>query len=102
AVLLILSLRRYPAFLTILAGALTGALVAVVLQPDVVLASANAPAPGTPLALLKGVWSAMATGFTSTTGVPQIDALFSGGGMSSMMSTIWLVLGAMSFGAVME
>src|SRR4051794_25665488 len=35
AVLLILSLRRYPAFLTILAGALTGGLVAVVAQTNV-------------------------------------------------------------------
>ncbi|MFL5735141.1 MAG: Na+/H+ antiporter NhaC family protein [Chloroflexia bacterium] len=101
-VLLILSLRRYPAFLTILAGALTGALVAVVLQPDVVLAFANAPQLSTPLALLKGVWSAMATGFTSTTGIAPIDKLFSGGGMTSMLSTVWLVLGAMSFGAVMQ
>jgi Na+:H+ antiporter, NhaC family len=101
-VLIFLSLRRYPAFLTILVGALTGALVAVVMQTDVVLKFADSPELATPLALLKGVWSAMATGFTSTTGVAPIDKLFSGGGMSSMLSTVWLVLGAMSFGAVMQ
>jgi len=101
-VLLFLSLRRFPAFLTILAGTLTGALVAVVMQTNVVLAFANSPSLATPLALLKGVWSAMATGFVSTSGIPQIDSLFSGGGMSSMLYTVWLVLGAMSFGAVME
>jgi NhaC family Na+:H+ antiporter len=102
AVLIFLSLRRFPAFLTILAGALTGALMAVVLQTNVVLAFANAPNLSTPLALLKGVWSALATGFTLTTGIAPIDKLFSGGGMSSMLYTVWLVLGAMSFGAVME
>jgi NhaC family Na+:H+ antiporter len=102
AVLLYLSFRRVPAFLTILTGALAGIIVAIVLQPNVVLAFANAPELGTALELLKGSWSAMATGFTSTTGVAPIDTLFSGGGMSSMLGTIWLVLGAMSFGAVME
>ena len=102
AVLLFLSFRRVPAFLTILAGTLTGVVVAVLLQPNVVLAFANSPELGTALELLKGSWSAMATGFTSTTGIPPLDALFSGGGMSSMLGTIWLVLGAIAFGAVME
>ena len=34
--------------------------------------------------------------------MPQIDDLFSRGGMASMLTTIWLVLGALSFAAVME
>ena len=37
AVLLLLGLRKYPAFLSILIGTLAGALVAVVLQPQVVI-----------------------------------------------------------------
>ena len=37
----------------------------------------------------------MANGFVSNTGVEQIDTLFSRGGMSSMLTTIWLVLGAL-------
>ena len=37
-----------------------------------------------------------------TSGYEQIDALFSGGGMDSMLTTIWLILGAMSFGAMMD
>jgi NhaC family Na+:H+ antiporter len=44
----------------------------------------------------------MANGFVSNTGVEQIDTLFSRGGMSSMLYTIWLILGALSFAAVME
>jgi len=44
----------------------------------------------------------MGNGFTSTSGYEQIDALFSGGGMDSMLTTIWLILGAMSFGAMMD
>ncbi|NTU82054.1 MAG: Na+/H+ antiporter NhaC [Chloroflexales bacterium] len=101
-VLVLLGLRKYPAFLSILIGALTGALVAVVLQPQVVLQFANDPALSAPLALLKGVWMAMANGFISSTGVAPVDQLFTGGGMSSMLLTVWLILGAMSFGAVMD
>ena len=101
-VLLILSFRRFPAFLSILVGALTAGIMAVFLQPQVVLTFAAEPEMSTPLAMLKGVWSAMATGFTASTGNEALDTLFSGGGMSSMLMTVWLILGAMSFGAVTE
>jgi NhaC family Na+:H+ antiporter len=101
-VLLLLGLRKYPAFLSILIGTLVGALVAVILQPQVVLNFANDPALGAALASLKSVWMAMANGFTLATGIAEIDKLFTGGGMSSMLLTVWLILGAMSFGAVMD
>ncbi|NTU83110.1 MAG: Na+/H+ antiporter NhaC [Chloroflexales bacterium] len=101
-VLLVLGLRKYPAYLSILIGALVGGLVAVVMQPQVVLNFVANPELSTPLALLKGVWMAMANGFVSTTGVAPIDQLFTGGGMSSMLLTVWLILGAMSFGAMMD
>ena len=101
-VLLLLGLRKYPAFLSILIGTLAGALVAVVMQPEVVTAFANDPSLGYGLAALKSVWSTMANGFTSSSGYAQIDTLFSGGGMDSMLTTVWLILGAMSFGAMMD
>jgi NhaC family Na+:H+ antiporter len=44
----------------------------------------------------------MGTGFVSETGFETVDALFSRGGMDSMLTTIWLILGALSFAAVME
>jgi len=101
-VLLLLGIRKYPAFLSILIGTLVGALVAVILQPQVVANFVNDPNLGAMLVSLKGVWIAMANGFTATTGVAEIDKLFSGGGMSSMLLTVWLILGAMSFGAMMD
>ncbi len=52
--------------------------------------------------MLKGVWSALATGFEAVTGYPKIDDLISRGGMASMLNTVWLVLAAMSFGAIMD
>jgi Na+:H+ antiporter, NhaC family len=101
-VLLLLGIRKYPAFLSILIGTLVGALVAVVMQPQILTAFANDPSLGYGLAALKSVWMAMANGFTASTAYEQINVLFSGGGMSSMLTTVWLILGAMSFGAMMD
>jgi len=101
-VVLILSFRRVSAFVTIFLGALVGGVMAVILQPDVVVAFGGGDALSTPLAMLKGVWSAMATGFVIESGYPGLDALFSQGGMVSMMETVWLILSAMAFGGVME
>lgn len=101
-VLMLLGLRKYPAFLSILIGTLAGALVAVVMQPQVITVFAGDPDLGYALAALKSVWLAMASGFTATTEYEQINTLFSGGGMDSMLTTIWLILGAMSFGAMMD
>jgi NhaC family Na+:H+ antiporter len=41
-------------------------------------------------------------GYTSTSGNAALDELLSRGGMSGMLNTIWLILSAMIFGAVME
>ncbi len=100
--LLVLGLRKYPAFLSILIGTLVGAVVAVVMQPTLVLEFAADPSLSTPLAMIKGVWVAMANGFTLNSSYPEINELFSGGGMSSMLLTVWLIIGAMSFGAMMD
>ena len=101
-VVMIMSFRKIAAFPTILAGALVGGLTAVILQPEVVIAFANDPSLATPLAMIKGVWSAMATGFTIETGYEGLDSLFSRGGMSSMLTTVWLIISAMAFGGVLE
>jgi Na+:H+ antiporter, NhaC family len=101
-VVLALALRRMPAFPAILIGALLGGLFAVLFQPDLVVARADNDALSRPAALLAGVWLALADGYASTTGNESVDDLLSRGGMSSMLNTIWLVICAMAFGAVME
>jgi NhaC family Na+:H+ antiporter len=99
---LVLSLLRFPAFPTIILGALVGGLTAVILQPEVVLAFVDDPSLSTPMAMLKGVWSAMATGFALDTGYESLNDLLNRGGMASMLETIWLIISAMAFGGVME
>jgi NhaC family Na+:H+ antiporter len=55
-----------------------------------------------PVALLKGAWMSLFDGFRITSGNEALDNLLSRGGMKSMLSTVWLILSAMAFGAVME
>lgn len=97
-----LAVKKFPAFPAILIGALFGGVMAVILQPTQVLAFAAAPELSTPLAMLKGVWTAFSSGYVSESGNEAIDSLLSRGGMSSMLYTIWLILCALAFGAVME
>ena len=101
-VIFVLAMRKFPAFPSIVIGALLGGVMAVILQPSLVLNFADAADLPRPLAMLKGVWSGFATGYVSATGDATIDALLSRGGMSSMLNTIWLIICALSFGAVME
>ncbi len=101
-VVLIMSFRRVSAFATIMVGALVGGLTAVILQPDLVIAFVNDPSLSTPMTMIEGSWSAMATGFSIETGYEGLDDLFSRGGMSSMLTTVWLIISAMAFGGVLE
>jgi Na+:H+ antiporter, NhaC family len=99
--LVILSLRRVPAFLSIFGCALFAGILAWFTQPAVVAAFVGGDA--SPLVTnIRAVYMAMANGFVSTSGVPQIDQLFSRGGMDSMLTTIWLILGALSYAAIVE
>jgi NhaC family Na+:H+ antiporter len=93
---------RVPAFVTIFAGALFGGILAVVFNAHQVTAFAQDGSLPAPIAWLKGVWSALANGYVSNTGQPEIDRLLSRGGMASMLNTVWLILTALAFGAVLE
>jgi len=101
-VVFFLAMRKVPPLPTILFGALLGGLVAVVLQPEAVLKFADAGDLPAGLAMTKGVWLALADGYVANTGVVEVDDLLTRGGMSSMLVTIWLVIAALAFGAVME
>jgi NhaC family Na+:H+ antiporter len=102
-IVLALALFKVPPFTTIFIGALAGGVVAVFVAPERVIAFSGA-GEGTPrwLALLKGVWLALASGYVSTTGHPTIDQLVTRGGMESMLNTVWLVIVALAFGGIVE
>ncbi|MGE3231360.1 MAG: Na+/H+ antiporter NhaC family protein, partial [Hyphomicrobium sp.] len=97
-----LAVLGFPPFVTIFVGALLGGVMAVLLNPDAVVAFAGDPTLTAPLAMLKGVWRALATGYVVNSGNPELDLLLSRGGMSSMLTTVWLIMTALAFGAIVE
>jgi NhaC family Na+:H+ antiporter len=99
---LVLVWRRMPAFPALLIGALVGAVFAFLFQPRAVLAFVGETDLPRVLALVKGCWMALFAGFTSTSGNRALDDLLSRGGMANMLNTVWLILSAMMFGAVLE
>ncbi len=101
AVLLFLAYKKMPAFPAVAIGALIGAVWAAIFQQELILTMA-----GEGLTSVQGnltvVWTAFFDGVVVETGNGEIDELLSRGGMSSMLNTIWLVMCALSFGAVLE
>lgn len=51
---------------------------------------------------IQAIWKVMANGFVANTGIADIDRLLSRGGMDSLLLTIWLIIGAVTFGALLE
>jgi NhaC family Na+:H+ antiporter len=99
---ILLAVRRVPPFTAIFLGALAGGVLAVFVAPDRVIRFADAGDLPNALALLKGVWLTLASGYQSTTGYAPMDMLSTRGGMSSMLNTVWLIVTALAFGGVVE
>jgi NhaC family Na+:H+ antiporter len=99
ALLVVLAVRKAPPFLALMASALFAGILGLVLQPAVVskYMSATGATSG-----IQAVWSAIATGFTIDSGFSEIDQLVSRGGMKSMLTTLWLIIGAVTFGTILE
>jgi len=100
-VLLVLAIKKVPAFPAVAIGALMGGVWAVLFQQELIirLASENTDVL---TANIKVVWTAFFDGVRISTGNTELDKLLSGGGMSKMLNTIWLIMCALSFGAVLE
>ncbi len=102
AVVFALAVLRFPAYPTIMTGALLGALFAVLFQPDRVVELAGNEGLSRPMALLSGAWTALFNGYQAQTDNAAVDDLLTRGGMASMLNTVWLIVCAMGFGALME
>ena len=101
-VIFVLAYKKMPAFPTILIGALLAGLFSILLQPEVVSNFVNQPELSSALTMISGVWTALHSGFVLESGVTVVDDLLTRGGMASMLNTIWLVVCALTFGAVLE
>jgi NhaC family Na+:H+ antiporter len=100
--LVALSILRVPPFIAIFGTALFSCALAPLTQPQIVAHFVGKPDQGMVLNAIEASYRAMGEGFTLTVGHEKIQTLFSGGGMASMLTTVWLIFGALSFAAVME
>ncbi|WP_425457508.1 Na+/H+ antiporter NhaC [Colwellia echini] len=100
-VLLLLAIKKVPAFPAVAIGAIIGGIWAVIFQQDLILRIAQS-GTDTLSANIIIVWTAFFDGVVIETGNSELNDLLSGGGMSSMLNTVWLIMCALSFGAVLE
>lgn len=99
AFMLFLVYKRFPAYPSIVASALLGAVFALLFQREAVVGLAG-DAEGI-AALAKGIWISLFDGYSADSGNTFLDELFSKGGMSSMLNTVWLILAALGFGGAL-
>ncbi len=100
AVILLIVKKTKP-IIALLAGSLLGGIFAIIFQPDVVAKVAGADAL-TFESAYKGVMTALTVDTAIETSNVTLNELFTSGGMSGMLGTIWLIMCAMVFGGVMD
>jgi NhaC family Na+:H+ antiporter len=100
--LLLMSLKKSPSALAILTASLFAGTLGVFTQPDVYQRFVADPELSGALVYGKAVWSAVATGFEANSGLADVDRLLSRGGMDSMLGTIWIIIGAVTFGTLLQ
>lgn len=112
----ILIARRVPSLIVLFLSAMMAGIMALILQPHILMqigAPSNLPLGsaafvagaekelGEAAALIKGLAITFYGETSIDTGYDELNELVSTGGMTGMLNTIWLILCAMCFGAVM-
>ncbi len=90
--------RKFPALPALLLGVILGVVCTLIFQQKLL----GELTQGTTGSLYKFILLTLADGFSIETGNKVIDDLFSRGGMSNMLNTIWLIFCAMVFGGALE
>ena len=90
----IMIVKKLPALVTMFASTLMGVVFALIFQPDVVAEIADGD-------MFRGAMRAVYGGTAIKTSDAMLDELVATRGMEGMLSTVWLILCAMCFGATM-
>ncbi len=98
---ILLIVKKAPPLMALLVGTLLGGLFALIFQPDIV-ATIGGSSQLTFESAYKGVLNAITVDTQIATNDPALNDLFSSGGMSGMLGTIWLIVCAMVFGGIMD
>lgn len=98
---ILMIIKKTPPLVALLIGTLLGGVAAIIVQPEIVMAVAEADSL-TFQSAYKGVMNAMTVDTAVVTPSEELNDLFTAGGMYGMLGTIWLIICAMVFGGVMD
>lgn len=100
-VVIVLIVKKTSPLIALLIGTLLAAFAALIFQPDIVAGIGG----GTSLTFENG-YKGLMNAITVSTEIPTdneaLKDLFSSGGMTGMLNTIWLIICAMAFGGIMD
>ena len=97
----ILIFRRVSSLIVLFTSAIMAGVMALILQPHILHQIANTEELSTFMSLMKGLAITYYGATAVDTGSEALNDLVSTGGMAGMLNTIWLIVCAMCFGAVM-
>ena len=100
-VVIILIIKKVPAFPALLIGTLLGVVFALIFQREVIVEVSGYSGEYWKT-MFVGVMKALYGHVGVTTSHEMVNELLSSGGMFKMLNTIWLIMSAMMFGGVME
>tara|TARA_B100000809_G_scaffold187146_1_gene185395 strand:+ start:1130 stop:2608 length:1479 start_codon:yes stop_codon:yes gene_type:complete len=100
-IVIALIVKKTPPLIALLAGTILGGIFAIIFQPEVVMQITGAKEL-TFVAAYKGIMQAITVKTSVATENAALSDLFTAGGMSKMLGTIWLILCAMVFGGIMD
>lgn len=98
---ILMIVKKVSPLVALLVGTLLGGIAALIAQPNIVMAIADADTL-TFKSAYRGIMDAITVDTAVETSSKELNDLFSSGGMSGMLGTIWLIICAMVFGGVMD
>src|SRR5690606_24659177 len=100
-IVLVLIVKKTSPLVALLIGTLLGGIAALIFQPNIVTSIGG----GSTLDFstgYKGIMNAITVETSIPTDNEALKQLFTAGGMTKMLGTIWLILCAMVFGGIMD
>ncbi len=101
-VVVFLAIRKFPALPAMMLSTLAGIVLALIFQRELLLTFMVTENLGDTGVIVKGIWTALFNGYSASTADSELNGLLSVGGMSSILSTVWLIVSALMFGAIMD
>ncbi|APY12483.1 Na+/H+ antiporter NhaC [Seonamhaeicola sp. S2-3] len=98
---ILMIVKKVSPLVALLVGTLLGGVAALIAQPHIIMAIADTDTL-TFQSAYRGIMDAITVDTAVETSSKELNDLFSSGGMTGMLGTIWLIICAMVFGGVMD